>query len=90
MREAGEFFMEHRVRDFSFQPGEFGYERIGEFEIVGLLSSPFASTAKAYSFYVVYANARPQRLRLRCEVSRDESVTESKPYRYAYTGAEAY
>ena len=89
MRVAREFFLEHRVHNFSFQPGDFAYEKIGEFESVGLLSSPFPHS-RGYTFYVVYANARHERLMIRYEVGGDESVRESEHYRYAYSGAEAY
>ncbi len=83
------FFLDSRARNFSFQPGDFGYEHIGEFEPIGLLSSPFPHS-RGYTFYVVYANARHERLMRRFEVGRDQSVTEYERYRYSYTGAEAY
>lgn len=88
-RVGREFFLEHRARNYSFQPGDFGYEKIGEFEAVGLLSSPYPHS-RGYTFYVVYANARHERLMIRFEVGRDESVNEFERYRYVYTGAEAY
>jgi len=84
-----QFFVENKVRNYSFQPGDFGYEHIGEFEAVGLLTSPFPH-GNGYTFYVVYANARHERLHVRHEVSKDKSVAEYERYRYSYTGAEAY
>ncbi len=84
-----EFFLEHRARNFSFQPGDFGYENLGEFEAVGLLTSPFPHS-EGYSFYVVYANARHQKLMIRYSVKGQEEVREGERYLYDYHGAEAY
>lgn len=83
------FILENRVRNYSFQPGDFGYQDIGEFETIGLLTSPFPHSM-GYTFYVVYANARHERLLIRHEVSSDRKVTEFERYRYSYQGAEAY
>ena len=83
------YFVENRLRNYTFQPGDFGYEMIGEFEPMGLLTSPFPHSG-GYTFYVVYANARHERLLVRFEVGRDKSVTEYERFRYGYTGAEAY
>lgn len=82
-------FVAMKVRNYSFQPGDFGYGQIGEFEAVGLLSSPFPHS-EGYTFYVVYANARHERLLIRYEVDRLKVVTEAEHYRYQYSGAEAY
>lgn len=82
-------FVRLKVRNYSFQPGDFGYGNLGEFEAVGLLSSPFPHS-EGYSFYVVYANARHERLLIRYEVDRQKEVTERERYRYQYSGAEAY
>ncbi|MBC7659116.1 MAG: hypothetical protein H7249_05345 [Chitinophagaceae bacterium] len=81
--------VDSRLRNHTFQPGDFGYETIGEFEPIGLLTSPFPHN-KGYTFYVVYANARHERLLIRYEVASDKTVTEYESYRYTYTGAEAY
>ncbi|MES2744358.1 MAG: hypothetical protein V4655_02980 [Bdellovibrionota bacterium] len=83
------YFLETRARNYSFQPGDFGYENIIEFEPIGLLTSPFPHSS-GYTFYVVYANARHERLMRRFGVGRDQSVTEYERYRYAYRGAQAY
>lgn len=84
-----QFFLEQRSRNYSFQPGDFGYEKLGEFEPIGLLTSPFPHTT-GYTFYVVYANARHERLMIRYDVGRDQEVSERERYRYTYTGAQAY
>jgi len=84
-----QYFIEARSRNFTFQPGDFGYETIGEFEPSGLLTSPFPHS-NGYTFYVVYANARHERLLIRHEVAKDKSVAEYERYRYTYAGAEAY
>lgn len=82
-------FLGMKARNFSFQPGDFGYGNLGEFEAIGLLSSPFPHS-DGYSFYVVYANARHERLLIRFDVDRLKDVQEREHYRYHYSGAEAY
>lgn len=84
-----QYFLDTRSHNFAFQPGDFGYEHLGEFEPTGLLTSPFPHS-NGYTFYVVYANARHERLLIRYEVSKDKSVAERERYRYHYEGAEAY
>lgn len=84
-----QYFVETRSRNFTFQPGDFGYEPMGEFEPTGLLTSPFPHSS-GYTFYVVYANARQERLLIRYEVAKDKSVAEYERYRYLYAGAEAF
>lgn len=62
---------------------------MGEFEPIGLLTSPFPHE-RGYTFYVVYANARHERLLIRYEVTGDKRAVEHERYRYIYNGAEAY
>ncbi len=84
-----DYFVSNRIHNYAFQPGDFGYGHIGEFEPAGLLTSPFPH-GNGYTFYVVYANARHERLLVRYEVSKDKAVSEYERYRYHYEGAAAY
>ncbi|RZK58474.1 MAG: hypothetical protein EOO87_00140 [Pedobacter sp.] len=84
-----EQFLETQTNGFSFQPGDFGYETLGEFEPIGLLTSPYPHHA-GFQFFMVYANARNERLLIRYDVHADAKVHERERIRYSYRGAQAY